>query len=313
MGTIYSFLNLALAQEDNFGKVLAGSTGKNAKELWKNSAQGANNTRGRISNFIKATDAEVLKLDKSMSLASDVFDKGTLKAIRKSGKTNKEFYTKLVDLFSDPKNIKEDDIAKLLKDSNITQVKESKGIIKKITSAIRGDKAVVNSADDITAKAMQKLGDVVKTSADDAVAGSAKAGKGFLKSLKGKGGSLGIALSVLFEIPEIVKAFKNGDGMKQVGRSTISVAGFSAGAAAGAAIGSVIPVAGTAVGALVGGLCGIVGGMIGGSISNKIGNALFGKSIADKKQEQQEAQEQAMAQMQQLQYQQYNQNLNTFA
>ena len=97
---------------------------------------------------------------------------------------------------------------------------------------------------------------------------------------------------------QVVPAFKNGgfgEGMKQLGKSTVKVgastagfvlgatAGKSIGATIGGAIGSAVPVIGTAIGAFVGGLVGdIVGGVIGSAITNKVTNKIMGKDYTDK-------------------------------
>jgi hypothetical protein len=86
---------------------------------------------------------------------------------------------------------------------------------------------------------------------------------------------LGILISAAFEIPDIIDAFKNGDGMQQLGRSACKVAGATAGAAIGGALGSFLGPIGTLVGSAV-------GGWLGHKVGGFIGNALFGKSIKDK-------------------------------
>ncbi|MDD3013373.1 MAG: hypothetical protein PHC34_06680 [Candidatus Gastranaerophilales bacterium] len=92
-------------------------------------------------------------------------------------------------------------------------------------------------------------------------------------------------LTAAFEVPKIVTAFKNGDGLAQIGKSTLTVGGSLGGMAAGAAIGQVlIPIPG--VGAIIGG---IVGAIAGESIASKLGNGLLGKSKEEEKQEAQAA------------------------
>ncbi len=296
MGTISTFLNLALGQEDSFGKVLAGSTNKNAKVLWKEAgSEGLKGTK-RFAKFVENASEQVGRFDRTMNLASDVFDKQTIKAMKQTAKTNKNFSTTMLNLFEkiSKGEIKPDDIAA-----------EVKKLINTDTAAKMANKLNV---DDVAAKAAEKLvtkqssgqiGKILASNADNVAVDAAKASKkGIFNSLKGKGGTIGIVLTVAFELPEIIKAFKNGDGVQQIGRSTLSVGGFAAGAAAGAAIGSVIPVAGTAIGAVVGGLAGIIGGMVGGAAANKAGEAIFGKSIAEQKEEQAEKQQEALAMMQ---------------
>jgi hypothetical protein len=88
---------------------------------------------------------------------------------------------------------------------------------------------------------------------------------------------LGIVVSSLFEIPNIVDAFKNGDGMQQLGRSATTVACTTIGTAIGGAIGSLIPIPG--LGTVIGGA---IGGWLGNKVGKFLGNAIFGKSIKDK-------------------------------
>lgn len=86
---------------------------------------------------------------------------------------------------------------------------------------------------------------------------------------------LGIVISSLFEIPDLVDAYKNGDFGAQVGRSVLNVACSTAGMAIGAALGSCLGPVGTVIG-------GFLGGMIGSAIGKGLGRLLFGKSIKDK-------------------------------
>lgn len=87
---------------------------------------------------------------------------------------------------------------------------------------------------------------------------------------------IGIVISALFEIPDLIDAKRNGDFGAQVGRSTLNVACTTAGMAIGAALGSaVFPPIGTVVG-------GFLGALVGGAIGKGLGNLLFGKSIKDK-------------------------------
>lgn len=288
MNTVSKFLNLALGQEDSFGKILGGSSGKGMRTMWKDA--GANGLKGtaKFSKFVDLADQHVKEFDKAMNLASDVFNKktlgkDTLKALKKESKTNKAFAQKIVELYKQA--------------SSKTLTPES---LKKIFG-----NTISSKADDIAASAVKSL---EKTATETTGKGIGK----LFKSLKGKGGTLGIIFTVAFELPELIKAFKNGDGLQQIGRSSFNIAGFAGGAAAGAAIGSVIPVAGTAVGAIVGGLCGLVGGMAGGAVTSKIAESIFGKSIADKKEELAQKQQKSLAQQQQL-AQSYNPNMfNTY-
>ncbi|HBH17601.1 MAG TPA: hypothetical protein DDX14_01395, partial [Cyanobacteria bacterium UBA9579] len=88
----------------------------------------------------------------------------------------------------------------------------------------------------------------------------------------------GMALSAVFELPAIAKAFKNGDGINQIGRSATNIAGYTAGAALlGAAMTVVLPPLGGFIGAAL-------GVYAGGKIAKKVGDFIFGKSIAEQKQ-----------------------------
>lgn len=303
MGTVLTFLNLALGKEDSFGRVLAGSTGKGAKTLWQEAGSGGAKGFKKVSNFVHLADTHVENFDKNMNLASDVFDKGTLKALRKSGKTNREYYNKVIDFVKNPHS--KEEIAKFLKENGINEVKESRGLFKSIKAFFTGKKATISSVDDIAKNAAQNLEKALGKDAGKAAEGalkSTKGLKGLFKGLKGKGGTIGIILSVGFEAIDMIKAIKNGDPLQQLGRSSFNLAGFASGAAAGAALGTLIPipVAGSAVGAVVGGLCGFIGGMLGGAVAGKAGEKVFGKSIADKKEEAAEKQAEALEQQKQL-------------
>ncbi len=286
MGAILRTIKMALANEDTLGKVLAGSGGKNIKQLIKESASVVNaegvtsSLKGyaRFNNLVNLTQDQVVNFDKAMNLASDVFSKNTvgkdlIKTLKADSKTLGAYNNKLVQLYE----------------------QASKGTLSKDKLIeIFGNK-ISGKADDIIAAVGKSTG---KEAAEEVAKSSVKGLPGKIgKFLKGKGGSVAILLSVVFELPEIIKGFKNGDGVQQIGRSALNIGGFAAGAAAGAAIGSVIPLAGTLVGGLIGGLCGIVGGMAGGAISDKLGKAIFGESIASKKEKAAE-QQQAMAEMQ---------------
>ncbi len=134
----------------------------------------------------------------------------------------------------------------------------------------------------------------------------------FGKVFKSSGAGFMLALSGIMEgATEVVPTFKElgaKKGMKQLGKSTIKVAGDTAGfvvgnqvgtavgAAAGAAlagtkvgaaIGSVFPGFGTAIGAVVGCACGFLGSWVAGKITKKI----TGKSEREKAKEAQEKQQ----------------------
>lgn len=133
----------------------------------------------------------------------------------------------------------------------------------------------------------------------------------FLKSAFKAHGAGGMAIfSSLFELFEVIPAFKSGtsQGIKQLGKSAVTVAadtaGFCvgsavagiAGAKIGAAIGTAVcPVLGTAIG----GLIGLAGGMIGSWGARKLAKSVVGKSeneIAKEKETQQQAQQPQIAQ-----------------
>ncbi|MGD9580040.1 MAG: hypothetical protein AB7V50_01590 [Vampirovibrionia bacterium] len=86
---------------------------------------------------------------------------------------------------------------------------------------------------------------------------------------------IGVLISALFEIPDLMDAKRNGDFGAQLGRSAVNVACTTAGMAVGAAIGSAAGPVGTIIG-------GFIGGMVGGMIGKGLGKMLFGKSIKDK-------------------------------
>lgn len=262
MGTIGTALKLILGCEDSLGKVLAGSTGQGAKTLFRN-AEGKG--LKKVANFIHLTDKEVKLFDQSHALASDLFsksgvDKKALKAIQKDGKNFKSYSQKIVEMFKASKaegGLTKGKVAEIFGDS----IKNPEAIEK---AAL---KAAETETEAVAKTGLKGLG--------------SKIGKAF----KGKGGTIGIALTALFELPTLIQAFKNGDGAQQVGRSSFNIAGGAAGAALGAAIGSVIPVAGTAIGGAIGLLAGIIGSIAGYSLADKAGTALFGKSIEAKKEE----------------------------
>lgn len=87
---------------------------------------------------------------------------------------------------------------------------------------------------------------------------------------------LGILIATAFEIPDIIDAFKNGDGPQQLGRSAMNVACTTIGTAIGGALGTLIPIPG--LGTVIGGF---IGGMIGSAVGKFLGNAIFGKSKKD--------------------------------
>lgn len=125
-------------------------------------------------------------------------------------------------------------------------------------------------------------------------AGAGKEGAKKILAQAGKIGGkslplIGTVITLACEIPAIFKSFSNygaGEGIKQTGRSAVSIGGFAAGTAAGATIGSAVPVVGTIIG-------GIVGGMVGGFL----GKAIFGKSKVEEAEEKKE-QHEAVAQAQ---------------
>lgn len=86
---------------------------------------------------------------------------------------------------------------------------------------------------------------------------------------------LGVVITSLFEIPDLIDAYRNGDFGAQVGRSTLNVACSTAGMAIGAALFASLGPVGIVVG-------GFLGGIVGGAIGKGLGNMIFGKSIKDK-------------------------------
>jgi gas vesicle protein len=125
-----------------------------------------------------------------------------------------------------------------------------------------------------TAKAAGKSG---------VIAGAKGAGKALLKKMP----LIGAVLTIGLEVPNIVKAFKDGGfkaGMKEIGGAGVELGCMAGGAAIGSAI---CPGIGTAIGAVVGGI---------------VGMFARGKTHSEKK-----AEEEALAQ-QQAQLPQYSEN-----
>ncbi|MFH0703190.1 MAG: hypothetical protein V2B14_06620 [bacterium] len=83
-----------------------------------------------------------------------------------------------------------------------------------------------------------------------------------------------ILFSLALEIPNIIKASKNGDGLAQSGRSIIKVIGITAGSAIiGALLSPILP----PIGSLAGSAIGIY---LGNKISKKIGEAILNKPVS---------------------------------
>lgn len=144
---------------------------------------------------------------------------------------------------------------------------------------------------------------------------TAKAGLWFKDALK-TGGAKGMAVisGAIETFTEILPAFSEstGTGIKQLGKSAVTVAadatgwcvGAKAGGSAGATIGTAIfPGIGTAIGGAIGAL---VGGIIGSWSARKIAKTIVGKSYSEKTAENQAKKEQQDKKMQLAQ-----QNLNT--
>lgn len=116
------------------------------------------------------------------------------------------------------------------------------------------------------------------------------ASKGAKNFIKG-GGALTAAVEFGFEVPNIIKTFREcgtGSGLKQVGKSaTVAVAsgvGYAAGAWAGGKLGAVIGTCiGGPIGTVVGGAIGIACGLIGSWLCGKAARAAVGKSEIEKK------------------------------
>ena len=205
-----------------------------------------------------------------------------------------------------------DDITKLVSKAddviNATKAASKPGLISKITSPIKKGASKITKEFGETA-----AGKVVQEGAEKT---------GFGKVL-GKFGKLAKRGGAVFDavieggmalFTEVIPAFKNGgfkSGMKQIGKSTVQVAGSvggwvagaKGGAAIGAAIGSIFPGAGTAIGGAIGG---IVGGLLGSSLLSGIAKKITGKNESEKIAEQQ-AQQEAVAQTQ-IQPQQFATN-----
>lgn len=120
-------------------------------------------------------------------------------------------------------------------------------------------------------------------------------GKAFAKS----GAILSLGIEGTMQVcTEVIPAFKElgaGEGVKQVGKSALtvgaSVGGWVGGAKLGGIIGSAIcPVIGT----IVGGIVGMVGGMIGASVATGIAKKVTGESASEKIAKKQEAQQAEM-------------------
>ncbi len=276
MGTIGTVLKLALAKEDAFGRVLAGSTGRGIRTLVKDAKAAKLAGEGGIfKNFAKLANTEVdtfTKLGENIDKLN--IDKATLKSLKKSSGNMKTFWKNM------QRVIDGEDVSKVFTKASAE------------TTEALAKKMVKGGADDLieaTAETAAKKGIFAK--AGEAITKKIPA----LGKLKGKGGTIGILLSLAFEIPSIIQAFKNGDGPQQIGRSALNLGGAAAGAAAGAAIGSIIPGAGTVIGGIIGGALGFVGSIFGADLSKKAGDAIFGKSIQDQKDEAAAAQEAAYA------------------
>ena len=280
MSTVGTVLKLALAREDAFGKVLAGSTGRGIRTLVKEAkAAKLAGEGGILKNFAKLADLEVDKFE-SLTKTIDKYnlDKKTLSALKKSSKNMKNF-TKNIQRVIDG-----EDAATVFSKASTESVEE---LTKKMAKGGADD--VLENLGETAAKKgiFSRLGaDIAKKFPKLAEFGS---------KFKGKGGSIAIALSLVFEVPAIIQAFKNGDGLQQIGRSAINMGGMAAGAALGSAIGTFIPIpiVGTTVGAIVGGALGFIGSMICGDVAKKAGDAIFGKSIQDQKDEAAAAAEEA--------------------
>lgn len=274
MGTIGTVLKLALAKEDAFGRVLAGSTGKGIRTLVKDAKTAKLAGEGGIfKNFAKLANSEVDTFTKLGKTIDDLqLDKATLKSLKKSSGNMKTFWKNM------QRVVDGEDVSKVFSKASAE------------TTEALAKKMVKGSADELVEAG-------VKTATKKGI--FAKAGEAISKKipalgkLKGKGGTIGIILSLAFEIPSIIQAFKNGDGLQQIGRSALNLGGAAAGAAAGAAIGSIIPGAGTVIGGIIGGALGFVGSILGADVSKKAGDAIFGKSIQEQKEEAAAAQEAA--------------------
>lgn len=125
-------------------------------------------------------------------------------------------------------------------------------------------------------------------STNTAVRVASKGAKGFIKG----GGAVTAAVEFAFEVPDIVKTFRecgSGAGWKQVGKSaTVAVAsgvGYWAGAWAGAKIGAAVGSCCGPIGTVVGSVIGVACGLIGSWLFGKAAKAAVGKSELEKQAE----------------------------
>jgi len=262
MSTIGKLLKLTLGCEDSFGRVLAGSTDRGIRTIVKDAQAAKLAGKGSVfKNFVNIANSEVDTFTSMTKAIDDLhLDKSTLKSLKQSSGNMKTFWKNMQRVLTG------EDAATVFK--NASDATES--LASKVTSS--ASKALVAEGAETVAK-------------EGAEVVAKKGLKGVLGKLKGKGGTIGIILSLGLEIPAIVQAFKNGDGLQQIGRSALNLGGAAAGAAAGAAIGSIIPGAGTVIGGIIGGALGFIGSMFGADLSKKAGDAIFGKSIQDQKDE----------------------------
>jgi len=105
-----------------------------------------------------------------------------------------------------------------------------------------------------------------------------------LKTAMKKVPILGTLAVAAFEIPDVIKGFRNGDGIRQTGRSGLKVGGTMGGMAAGTATAAALGLSGP-IGWFVGAGLLIGGAIAGEKIGGGAGNVILGKSIESQKQD----------------------------
>ncbi len=155
----------------------------------------------------------------------------------------------------------------------------SKGVISTI-SAI--DKNLLDTkAGQGIVKAIDKNAKITFSSGQNLVNGSK--GAVFAADTLGKIPILSVALSTGLEIPEVVKAYKNGDFGAQVNRSATNIACTTVTSAAmGTLMAPLCPPFGSIAGFTI-------GSYLGHKMSKAVGDKMFGKSIEEQKNEEKEA------------------------
>lgn len=208
------------------------------------------------------------------------------KAIKEKGALAKDLYKEAIDGL---KNIGVDvttEEGKKLIGKEMIEIAAKKGV--DITKSV-GKEALEKAGKEVVEEGGKKI---LKEVGENTVKqGAASLFKGFAKKIP----LIGTVITAAFEVPNIINAFKEGgvgEGVKQIGRSAVSVAGDLGGMALGATIGSAIfPPIGTIVG-------GIIGSLVAGQATDVVNNTVFGKPVAEQKAElaEQQQEQQALAQ-----------------